>query len=119
MIVIVCGGRDWRDETYVHARLNVIHATSPITEVHQGGARGVDTMARTWAERKGIPCFEYRAEWNEHGKRAGPIRNCRMLLTARPDVVIAFPGGSGTRHMMKIASDADIHIINLQKGMTK
>jgi len=109
MIVIVCGGRDWRDETYVHARLNVIHATSPITEVHQGGF----PLARTWAERKGIPCFEYRCTDLVQ-------RNWEMLRIADPETVIAFSGGrgDGVENLTALAATKDIHIINLQKGMT-
>jgi hypothetical protein len=40
------------------------------------------------------------AEWERLGRKAGPIRNQRMLEEGKPDLVVAFPGGTGTAGMM-------------------
>ena len=39
----------------------------------------------------------------KHGNAAGPIRNQRMLDHGKPDIVVAFPGGSGTADMVKLS----------------
>jgi hypothetical protein len=39
------------------------------------------------------------ADWEKHGKAAGPLRNEEMLIDYKPKRVIAFPGGKGTADM--------------------
>jgi hypothetical protein len=48
-----------------------------------------------WAWCRGVPCEPYevtQGEWDELGKKAGPLRNQRMLDEGKPDLVVAFPG---------------------------
>ncbi len=52
----------------------------------------------------------YEADWHEHGRAAGPIRNARMIAEGRPDLVIAFPGGRGTADMVSRARKAGIEV---------
>ncbi len=48
-----------------------------------------------------VPFEAFEARWNTyHGNRAGNVRNARMLREGRPDLVIAFEGGSGTQDMI-------------------
>ena len=69
---------------------------SPFAVVH-GGARGADTYAGEWAdEREGIVVEVYPADWNTHGKAAGPIRN-RQVAETRPDFAVFFGKGTGTK----------------------
>ena len=52
------------------------------------------------------------------GRKAGPIRNQRMLDDGKPDLVIAFSGGKGTAGMMAIARRAGVKIIQpVQSGV--
>jgi predicted Rossmann-fold nucleotide-binding protein len=48
--------------------------------------------------------------WDNFGSRAGAMRNENMLLLA-PDLVVAFPGGPGTAHMVRIAKRNKIRVI--------
>ena len=41
---------------------------------------------------------------------AGPKRNQQMLDEAKPDMVVAFPGGKGTAHMRQIAKAAGVPV---------
>jgi hypothetical protein len=43
--------------------------------------------------------------------KAGPIRKQQMLDEGKPDLVVAFPGGRGTAHMVRIARAAGIEVI--------
>jgi hypothetical protein len=110
MRVIVCGGRDFRSPAQVFMALDGIHAETPISEVMQGGAPGVDEFARQWARHNKLPVWVSRADWLKHGRAAGPIRNARMLEWM-PDKVIAFPGGRGTANMVKQARAAGVPVV--------
>ena len=105
MRVIVCGGRDFKDGARLREVMNSMHENlGPITVLAHGAANGADTFAATWASHKpGIVVEPFPADWKAHGKAAGPIRNQQMLDAINPDLVIAFPGGKGTAHMVKIA----------------
>lgn len=109
--VLVCGGRDFSDRRELFDTLN--HVYPPPTTIIEGGARGADRLAREWAETKGIPVETYMANWDAHGKQAGYLRNRRMLDEGKPDRVIAFPGGKGTRMMVTIARNANVHVMRI------
>lgn len=108
MKVLVGGGRAYNDEKTVFAMLDSIHAVSPITVLVSGNARGADTLGECWAESRGIEVRRYPADWSRYGKAAGAIRNQQMLDFERPDLVVLFPGGAGTRDMMRRAKRAGI-----------
>lgn len=102
MKVIICGGRDYTDRTTGFAALDEFHAVVNITHVIQGGARGADTIGKLWAIANDIPFTEVPADWERWGKSAGYRRNVEMA-DMKPDMVLAFPGGIGTQHMVNIA----------------
>lgn len=107
--VLVCGGRDYQDWAKFCAVMNAIHAKSGITHIICGGANGADRYAYRWAILSGVQPVECVANWGAHPKAAGPIRNNRML-DLEPDLVVAFPGGKGTAHMVGIASKAGVPV---------
>lgn len=84
--VVVCGSRDWIDRKKVYDRLLDLPEGTVIIE---GGARGADTIAREVAKQLGMKVTTVYANWDLHGKKAGPIRNSEMLAM-KPDLVIAF-----------------------------
>lgn len=116
MIVLVCGGRDYYNKTASYNALDQLHIRlfrdqkRGITLILQGGAKGADWLARQWADDRGIACREYEADWNTHGRAAGPIRNQQMLDEGKPDVVVAFPGGRGTADMIARAQRAGLTV---------
>lgn len=100
MRVLVCGGRNFHDRRAVDDALDRLHQKRGIDFLIVGGTSGADYLAWQWAEGLGVPCGVYNAAWKEHGRRAGPLRNQRMLDDGKPDGVVAFPGGSGTADMI-------------------
>ena len=110
MIVLVCGGRAYRDHRTLGRELDRVHAESPISLVVVGAATGADSLAWAWAVNRGIAWKAFRAEWESFGRAAGPIRNKRMLDEAKPDLVIAFPGNSGTKDMCTRAREAGVPV---------
>jgi hypothetical protein len=110
MRILVCGGRDFNDAAKLNAELDAIHAEHGITELIHGCARGADTLAQLWANSQGIMQWAFPADWNKHGKSAGFIPNSQMLSTGQPDLVVAFPGGKGTAHMVNLTVAAGIRM---------
>jgi hypothetical protein len=115
MIVIVCGGRDFTDAKLLNEALNAVHAARPISMLVQGEASGADTLAKEWAFRNEMNSIGYRAEWEKHGRGAGPIRNDRMLRTGAP-LIVAFEGGRGTRNMKTIADQAGRLVLSVKRN---
>ncbi len=108
MRVLVCGGRTFDDRPMLLRVMDRIHATREITTIIHGAARGADLLAGAWAVMRRVPVQEFPADWNRHGKAAGPIRNQRMLDEGKPDLVVGFPGGTGTRDMLTRAERAGV-----------
>lgn len=142
--ILVCGGRDFgncvsaqvdpsrenldRIEEYkfIHRTLDKIYLDRgwvhdqeylmPNVFVISGKARGVDTAAIDWACVNWCQFREYPADWNKHGKAAGPIRNRQMLDEGKPDLVVAFPGGKGTADMVKVAKARGFEVMEIKYG---
>ena len=115
MRLLVCGGRNYDgDKAWGHVKevLDGIHCRRMLTAIIEGGASGADSLARTWAYMNRVACITVPADWAEHGKAAGPIRNQQMIDLHKPDVVVAFPGGRGTADMVRRAVAARIGVIN-------
>lgn len=109
--LLVCGGRDYQDAFAVFWTLDRIDALRRVTMLIHGGARGADFMGGQWAEARYVPVRVYPADWRRDGRAAGPIRNRRMLNEAKPDLVLAFPGGAGTADMIRVASSAGVYVV--------
>lgn len=116
MIVVVTGGRDFRDAAKIYTRLDELHAQYPITELVHGDANGVDRLCGQWARDRSVSCRAMPARWDDfstepivrrtradgtpYNAAAGSVRNQAMLDTEpRPTYGIRFPGGKGTADM--------------------
>lgn len=110
MIVLVCGGREFDDWPLLRKTLDEIHQETVIDRVIHGGSRGADKLAGNWASDRNVLATAYNADWRREGLRAGPIRNSLMIEQGKPDLVIAFQGGSGTTDMVKKATKSGIKV---------
>jgi hypothetical protein len=107
--LIVCGGRTYADRDRLFEVLDLLR---PI-EIAEGEAAGADTLARVWAEARGVPCAQFPALWRLEGRSAGPKRNRRMLANFEPDGTVAFPGGTGTKDMENVTLDAGVWLVRI------
>lgn len=74
--ILVAGSRNFVDaERLARILAENVGADDTIVE---GGAKGVDTMARAWAEARDINVVEIKADWARYGRAAGPKRNDAM-----------------------------------------
>ena len=49
------------------------------THIISGGASGADSLAEKYASKKNIELIIHHADWNKFGKKAGPIRNEKIV----------------------------------------
>lgn len=122
--ILVCGGRnyaDWLSFRNIMEKIasekfkrsepdeygNYLYEVTIIS----GAAKGADQMAIDWAVINWCNFEEYHALWHIYGNKAGPIRNQQMIDEGKPDLVIAFPGGVGTKDMVRRSKKAGIEVI--------
>jgi hypothetical protein len=115
--VIVTGSRAWPDPVRVAHELTQLYLQhGPFTLIHGACATGADAAAAHWMEIAGhdLGCYEipFPADWDQFGKRAGPIRNAKMVKEASADLVLAFPlfDSRGTKHTIELAEAAGIPV---------
>lgn len=114
MIVLVTGGRDYNDLEKVFCVLQFVHSIIPITRLIHGKATGADTFASEWAQIADVPEFGEAADWDRYDNFAGRVRNQKMLDENNIDLVIAFPGGSGTRDMIERAELKGVKFVRIK-----
>jgi hypothetical protein len=120
MRVLVCGGRGYSNVERVYEVLDGLHHSKPITCIIEGGAKGADYLACRWSAARGLDQhFRFSADWELHGKAAGPKRNQRMIDEGKPDIVVAFPGGTGTADMVMRAKAAGIPVAEITEGLPR
>jgi hypothetical protein len=120
--VLVCGGRDY-GKTWDDARSQVVIDSNAVRNIYNtlstvrsqrvpkdhtlvivhGAARGTDSIANDWALEHGVKIMSFPAQWGSGDKSAGTERNILMLEESEPNLVVAFPGGRGTAHMVGLA----------------
>ena len=106
--VIVAGPRDFTDSTIIFSALDYYLQNIPADqlEIVSGGATGVDSLGEAWAKNHTVKCTVFPADWQTHGKAAGPIRNKQMAEYA--DALIAFvPKAGVTKGTANMISQAD------------
>jgi len=69
-----------------------------------GGARGVDTWAKEFADSRGIPVSIHIPDWAGTGKSAGYVRNHAIWDDATCGIAFWDGESKGTEHSFKIAA---------------
>jgi len=107
MILLICGGRFFNDYEALCAAMRELPFVPEI--IIEGGAKGADSLARSWASSNGVHWAEVPALWTNYYKAAGGLRNSAMLLL-KPDYCLAMPGNSGTADMVAKCKDNNITV---------
>lgn len=66
--------------------------------------------ASEWAVSRQVPIRVFRADWAKFGRSAGSRRNGAMLREAKPELVLACPGGAGTADCVTQAEALGIRV---------
>lgn len=77
-----------------------------------GGGRGGDQIGAGIARAWGMVVETHVADWERHGRKAGPMRNAAMVALGAW-VCVGLPKGPspGTRHCMALADRAGIPVL--------
>ena len=101
MKVIIAGGRDYHNyDTLLEA---IKEAQFPIATVVSGGAKGVDALGERYASEMNLQLNVYEADWETHGRAAGPIRNRKMAENAEALIALWDGQSRGTKNMIETA----------------
>jgi hypothetical protein len=117
LVIAAGGGRDlaWPQQR-IAAELLARSGGRLVHLVLHGGARGADAAIGRAAQQLGWSALVMPAQWQLHGRAAGPIRNRELLQQAIAKavahtspgslasvLVVAFPGGPGTASLVREA----------------
>ena len=123
LVIAAGGGRDlvWPQQR-VAAELLARSGGRLVHLLLHGGARGADAAIGRAAQQLGWSALVMPAQWQLHGRAAGPIRNRELLeqAVARAEahsspgyqasvLVVAFPGGAGTASLVREARRLAAH----------
>ena len=111
---LVTGGRNYHDVRVIH---QVLASFSPDFIYVGDCPTGADAHTRAWCEANKVKYKVFVADWEKHGKSAGPRRNKAMVDAATPDtLVLSFPGGGGTNHCSGYAQfDKRLTVLRIQR----
>ncbi|MBR3881071.1 MAG: DUF2493 domain-containing protein [Mailhella sp.] len=111
MKLAVIGSRTFQNYEWLEQCLLQSFLISEIESVISGGARGADALAVRFARKFGLPLEIVNADWETHGRKAGPLRNTEIVR--RADAVAAFWDGHsrGTRDSIAKARMAGKRIV--------
>lgn len=117
--VVVTGGRDYDDRPMVNLCLDRLRENGMSGVVHGGCPTGADSMAHDWVQerKQEISYAVFPANWEKHGKMAGPIRNQCIIDEWKKGnihkkvILLAFPGGRGTADMRRRAEAAGMLVV--------
>ena len=91
MRVAIVGSRDIADrEEYWYSKI-CENIPKNCTEIVSGGAEGIDTLGRRYAEEYGLLLKEFLPEYEKYGKSAAYLRNTQIVEYAH--MVLAFWDG--------------------------
>ena len=96
--IAIVGSREYPSPAPIEAYV----AELPVgTVIVSGGARGVDSWAAEAARAHGLKVTEFLADWERHGRGAGPKRNAEIVEAA--DELVAFWDGRSRGTLNSVA----------------
>lgn len=116
--IIIAGGRDFSDykllEDSVMQWIADFHGfdyeqVAVLTGL-TGAAKGADALGVKFAQKYFIEDIAFPADWNKHGKAAGPIRNTEMARSATHCICFWDCESKGTRDMIRKAKNAGLKL---------
>jgi hypothetical protein len=120
MRILVTGSRTFDDALTIRQALDAVAFGAiggryqRLVVVHGAAPRGADAIADMWVRSWTVDELHVTAErhpalWNEHGKRAGMVRNATMVHSGA-DLVLAFirDDSPGATHCAELAGEAGL-----------
>lgn len=116
-LVMVSAGRDYTNREAIRSDFSAVDEEAreeglPVKLLHGDCKTGGDQIADAEARALGWDVEKHPADWDKHGKAAGPIRNGEMVAL-RPDILFAYPTAQsrGTWDAVRKARAAGIMVV--------
>lgn len=110
--VIIAGCRDFTDYELLREKCDYHLQNLRLEDIVivSGHASGADSLRERYAQERGFQLETYPADWQAHGRAAGPIRNAKMANVAH--ALIAFWDGKsrGTKNMIETARKYNLKV---------
>ena len=110
--VIIAGCRDFTDDELLREKCDYHLQNLRLEDIVivSGHASGADSLGERYAQERGFQLETYPADWQAHGRAAGPIRNAKMANVAH--ALIAFWDGKsrGTKNMIETARKYNLKV---------
>lgn len=120
--LIIAGSREFTHPNFYRVlelavetfEANARKLDGPVT-VFWGCAKGMDTHGKAYADARGWLNRPFPADWAQHKKMAGPIRNQEMIdAGAHGLVVVCLDDSRGSADMHRRATKADLDVLRFQ-----
>ena len=111
-LVAITGGKNVADADAVWTTLDRAREKHGDMVLLHGGGPGVEKIAASWADARGVDQVVCRPDWSAHGK-AAPFRRNDELLNLLPKGVIAFPGSGITGNLVDKAKQLGIPVYSV------
>ena len=109
-LVAITGGKNVADADAIWTTLDLAREKYGDMVLLHGGGPGVEKIAASWADARGVDQVVCRPDWSAHGK-AAPFRRNDELLNLLPKGVIAFPGSGITGNLVDKARQLGIPVM--------
>lgn len=121
VFVTVAGPRDYSNKEFVDEMLEEILSdilAKEVLPIHivEGGAYGVDALAKLYALQNELPYTEVKADWDKYGRSAGPRRNQKMAEMSDYCIVF-FKGSRGSASMIAEAlkQNVPVYVVSISE----
>lgn len=121
VFVTIAGPRDYTNKEFVDEMLEEILSdilAKEVLPIHivEGGAYGVDSLAKLYALQNELPYTEVKADWDKYGRSAGPRRNQKMAEMSDYCIVF-FKGSRGSASMIAEAlkQNVPVYVISISE----
>lgn len=109
MRIIIAGSRTVTEDQ-VRDAIEYCSWIGFVSCIVSGGAKGADQAGEKWAKEKGLDIKLFPADWEQFGKRAGPMRNKQMAENAEGLIAVWDGKSRGTASMIELARGAGLRI---------
>lgn len=110
------GGSEFNDTDQVYKALDLIRNTVPnMILIHGGQTRGAELIASKWASQNDVDQIIYKPDFKKHQK-AAPFKRNDMMIAAKPERVIIFPGNGITKNLAQKAEKARIKVTHFARN---
>lgn len=115
--VIIAGSRTFRNHRIVRQYCDKYLQNKTDIEIVSGGADGVDKLGEKYAREHNYKLTIMNADWKQHDKSAGPIRNRQMAEYADAAIVYWDMSSKGTKNMIDIAREKGllVRVVDVSK----